>query len=202
MEFEHVPIFSVNELNKLEGVIDYITSTGPEFDNFNTRTAKRKYMSIDLNKHGSFNSSGFYNVYEKSEYGYMSYIIIRLVEFACTTIKQPNDKIVLLQLFINYYKDGSNSSPMHKHGCRQVTLAFGCPRPLVVKFEGEVDAEGVKKRGHTKKFILESGHAIFLNGQQHGVPKTEESDVFYSEPRISFNLFFTTRNEGRYNVNG
>ena len=47
---------------------------------------------------------------------------------------------------------------------------------------------------------MESGDALFLNQQPHSVPKIPVDDPFFNEPRISFNLFFTTLYEKRFDV--
>jgi hypothetical protein len=78
-------------------------------------------------------------------------------------------------MFICYYNDGTDSCPEHKHGCRQITVSFGETRVLKV---------------NTKEIELESGHAIILHKQKHGVPKSTTT-----KPRLSFNLFFTTDKE-------
>lgn len=164
-------LFNDNELKSFETIIELLYTMGPEWDDYKTRTSNRKYISIPVN-------------YIPSEYSFLNGIIRKIIETAKETVA-VDDEIIPLQMFVNYYNNGSNSAPGHRHGCRQITVSFGCPRILKV---------------NTKDVILETGDAIFLNQQKHSVPKLDENSPFFDSPRISFNLFFTTKNEERFDI--
>lgn len=164
-------LFNKEELSLYEPLIETLFVSGPTWNDYKTRTANRKFISLDpLNL---------------LEYDFLHPIVYKILECSVLSISDQNDNIIPIQLFVNYYENGKHSTPMHAHGCRQLTLAFGAPRPLKV---------------NTKNYILEPGEAILLNGQKHGVPKVDEKDVFFNSPRISFNLFYTTTKEMRLDV--
>ena len=162
-------LFNSEELELYNNNIQKLYVLGPTWDNFKTRTANRKFVSFipDL---------------MPLEYTFLKPMVDKILTAASNT---SEDQIIPMLMFINYYKDGSHSTPIHKHGCRQITVSFGCPRILKV---------------NTKNIVLETGDAIFLNKQRHGVPSVDKNDAFFDVPRISFNLFFTTSKEQRYDI--
>jgi len=170
-------IFNDDEISAITPFINFLMNTGEHWQEFKTRTSKRNFMSISY-----INNIPEYDRYYIGEYDTeLQFIIQRLTKIANDTIID-NSKLINIQLFVNYYKDGNSSTPQHSHGCRQLTLAFGSSRILTVG---------------SRKVTLNNGECIFLNGEKHSVPK---SDVH--EPRISFNLFFTTSTEQKFNVYG
>lgn len=137
---------------------------------FKTRTSKRQIISFLYTNN---------NIVVPEEYSFIMYVIRKLEECARNTIDDSSDPI-FLEMFVNYYQDGNYSTPMHRHRCRQITLSLGTKRILKV---------------NTKNVTMDSGDIIFLHQEKHGILK--DSSI---EPRISFNLFFTTTKEKEFNV--
>lgn len=171
-------LFNDDNLNQLNNVIQYLFALGPTWDNYKTRTADRKYTQFIVKFRNGTS-------YVPVDYKFLELIVDSIVQAAIHSIKDKTDEIIPMQMFVNYYENGEHSTPMHAHGCRQITLSFGCPRNLKV---------------NTKNIVLESGEAIFLNQKKHGVPKLDKNDLFYNVPRISFNFFFTTKKEQRFDI--
>lgn len=168
-------LFNSDNLNTLDNPLKTLFNSGPTWENYKTRTANRKYLTFPVFLNGG-------TCYVPSEYKFLELIVDSIVQ---TCIYHVDDKIVPIQMFVNYYKNGEHSTPGHAHGCRQITVAFGCPRTLKV---------------NSRNIVLESGEGIFLNQQKHSVPKLNENDPFFDQPRISFNFFFTTEKEQRFDV--
>ncbi len=141
-----------------------------------TRTSKRQVASISFIN----NIPAIINGEPFDTDSQMAPIIFELMFLAIQTIKDPKDTPVFLELFINWYRDGSDSCPGHSHGCRQITLSLGSERPFTI---------------NSKTIIIKHGYALYLNGQNHSVPKTKDT-----EPRYSFNLFYTTSKENKTNI--
>jgi hypothetical protein len=185
-----VQLFTEDELMEINGLIEYMFITQENiWSKFKTRTSERKIISIPFmaNMYGTevtninpiIIENYFPNFVEE-----FKLIMNKITDAAIKTI-DDNDSIIPIQLFINLYENGNNSTPEHSHGCRQITLAFGAPRALTVK---------------SKMIVLESGECIWLNGEKHSVPKIDETNPFFDVGRISFNLFYTTLNEKKFNV--
>lgn len=112
-------------------------------------------------------------------------VVHEMLELAAKTITDGSS-LIPIQIFVNYYKNGNNVCPMHKHRCRQMTLSFGTDRTMRI----------VNKEGKKVEFTLYNGSIIYLHGQEHSIIRETGID----EDRISFNLFFTTTSE-RHPVN-
>lgn len=146
-------------------------------DYINNGYNSKIYNTITAEKYGLSKSYPTNEV--KNEYDKLLDIILTYA------IKNTKDEILPLCLFINYYKDGSDDCKPHTHGCRQLTVSFGNERELIV--------DGIP-------MIIKHGHGILLNGEEHSVPKLDIDDENYNKPRISFNLFFTTKKECNFNI--
>lgn len=101
-------------------------------------------------------------------------IVHRIMQMAKETVPVGH-KIIPIQMLCLFYENSDDSCPMHIHGFRQITVSFGSTR----KFQ--ID---------TKKVRVPSGHAIILNGHNHGVLKSKNTKLI-----VSFNLFYTTNKE-------
>ena len=170
-------LFNQENLSLLQEPLEFLFNIGPTWYCYKTRTANREYISIPVHLLNNV-------CYIPTEYKFLELIVDSIVR-SCIHYIGHNDKIIPIQMFVNYYANGKHSTPTHAHGCRQLTVSFGCPRILKV---------------NSKIVVLESGEGIFLNQQKHGVPKMEENNPFFDTPRISFNFFFTTEKEQRFDV--
>ena len=177
-------LYEEQELELIEPMIELLYALGPTWENYKTRTANRKYMGISLTGGHDENGKYYVDMDVPKDYEFMKSIVARVVEAATQTIEN-NDQIIPLQMFVNYYANGDHSTPVHRHGCRQITLSFGCPRVLKV---------------NSKEVTLETGEAIYLNQQRHGVPKLDVDSPYYDCPRISFNLFYSTLLEKNFDI--
>lgn len=86
------------------------------------------------------------------------------------------EKLALIQLIINRYKDGRDEVKPHKHRCRQVCLALGAERELVV--DGAVE-------------IMRHGDCMPLSQETHSVPPAQG----ITQPRVSLCLFYGSTKE-------
>ena len=136
-----------------------------------TRTSKRQIISFLYNNN---------KIIIPGMYSFIQPLINKVEESARNTIIDSSEPI-FIEMFINYYQDGNYSTPMHRHQCRQITMSLGTKRTLKV---------------NTKDVEMNHGDLIFLHQEKHGVLKDSST-----EPRISFNLFFTTTNEKEFEVN-
>jgi len=96
-------------------------------------------------------------------------VVHAMTELAHCTLRQ-GEKLALLQVIVNYFKDGGDEVRSHYHRCRQICFSLGAPRDIHV-------------RG--KSLHMGFGDALHLAGEEHSVPR---SDV--KEPRVSVCLFY------------
>jgi len=150
-----------DETTDLNEIIQKLNNIGPNWSLIKTRTSTRHIESIDPK-------------FIPLQYSFLNNIIYNMLIIANQTITD-NSKMIPIQLFLCFYKSGSDHCPMHKHQCRQLTLSLGSERIMKVS---------------SKEIILDSGSLIYLHGQMHGIPKNSDLG-----PRISLNLFFTTTSE-------
>lgn len=76
-----------------------------------------------------------------------------------------------LDVYINYYEDGSNYTPNHSHNnTDQVVISLGATRTLTIG---------------TKRYEMNNGDVIIFGSSVHGVPK----EPHVKEGRISIALF-------------
>ncbi len=106
--------------------------------------------------------------------GMLNDIIQELWILAQLTITDSS-RMIPIEIFLSYYRDGKDTCPMHSHKYRQITLSIGADRTMIVG---------------SKKIKLSNGSVIFLNKERHGIPEEKESGN-----RLSFNMFFTTDSE-------
>eukprot|EP00446_Apocalathium_sp_SHHI-4_P077989 CAMPEP_0177572656 /NCGR_PEP_ID=MMETSP0369-20130122/78082_1 /TAXON_ID=447022 ORGANISM="Scrippsiella hangoei-like, Strain SHHI-4" /NCGR_SAMPLE_ID=MMETSP0369 /ASSEMBLY_ACC=CAM_ASM_000364 /LENGTH=160 /DNA_ID=CAMNT_0019060659 /DNA_START=12 /DNA_END=491 /DNA_ORIENTATION=+ len=85
--------------------------------------------------------------------------------------------MALIQLIVNYYKDGESSVRAHRHRCRQVCASIGAPRDVEVEGRGTI--------------CMQSGDCLSLAGEEHSVPPAARG----VKPRMSVCLFYATRGE-------
>jgi hypothetical protein len=138
---------------------------------FKTLTSKRQIISFLYNNN---------TIIIPEMYSFIIPLINKVEDSARNTILDSSG-IIFIEMFINYYQDGNYSTPMHRHQCRQITMSLGAKRTLKV---------------NTKDVEMNHGDIIFLHQEKHGVLKDSST-----EPRISFNLFFTTTSENEFKVN-
>ena len=101
----------------------------------------------------------------------MAIVMMRLIQ------SSESERVIPMQLFICMY-EGEESCPSHCHDCRQATLSIGAERHMIV---------------NSKRILLQHGDMVTLNGERHGVPKSNE--IGGKEPRVSLNLFYTIPSE-------
>lgn len=168
-KFDYGTSFQLFNADEFNDEINILFGLAPEWADWNTRTAKRKVLSWT-----------YHNMYDWNtchpDYEFLLPLLYKILY--CANINVPEGHAMMpIQMFINYYENGTKSTPMHKHNCRQLTVSFGTTRVLKVI---------------NKEIELSHGQGIMLFREKHGVPKDESED-----PRISFNLFFTTDKEAR-----
>eukprot|EP01064_Diplonema_japonicum_P026621 TRINITY_DN38111_c0_g1_i1.p1 TRINITY_DN38111_c0_g1~~TRINITY_DN38111_c0_g1_i1.p1 ORF type:complete len:209 (+),score=22.91 TRINITY_DN38111_c0_g1_i1:33-629(+) len=102
-----------------------------------------------------------------------------LCDLAKGRLEKSEGKLIPMQLFICLYEDGSDSCPVHRHDCKQITLSLGSPRRMVIDGRSQ---------------ILAHGDATFLAKEQHSIPKEPVASPrsTSSSSRISLNFFYTT----------
>lgn len=127
-------------------IIDVLMTMGPYWQNFNTRTSKRKFIQWT------------YPIGLSEDYSFLKPIIDKILESARYSVKEQIFEP--LQMFVCYYHDGTDSCPGHKHGCRQLTVSFGASRVFKI---------------NSRSITLENGEAIILYKQRHSVPKSDTS---------------------------
>lgn len=80
-------------------------------------------------------------------------------------------QVFLVGVYINYYRDGNDYTPVHSHpNMKQLVLSLGAPRTLTMGNDS---------------YTMENGDVIIFGSQKHGVPK----DKSCKEGRISIALF-------------
>uniref|UniRef100_A0A7S4RGG1 Uncharacterized protein n=1 Tax=Alexandrium monilatum TaxID=311494 RepID=A0A7S4RGG1_9DINO len=89
---------------------------------------------------------------------------------------QPWEELALIQLLVNRYMDGSDEVRPHRHRCRQICLALGAARTLVVEGQGH---------------LMRHGDCMPLGGEVHSVPAARGP----VGPRISICLFYGSTEE-------
>jgi hypothetical protein len=89
----------------------------------------------------------------------------------------PGEELALIQVVVNYFKDGGNDVKPHTHRCRQICVSLGAPRDLNV--EGKIITMGF-------------ADALALAGEKHSVPRANGK-----EPRVSICLFYGSTREYR-----
>jgi len=88
------------------------------------------------------------------------------------------EELALIQVIINYFKDGGNEVKRHRHRCHQICASLGATRELEV--EGDT-------------LLMRHGDALPLNGELHSVPASRR----IAAPRVSVCLFYGTVDEYR-----
>jgi hypothetical protein len=173
-------VCSILDLSPLSSMFDLLELSqasllqdAASWPKYNTRYGSRKVNSIDYEFLVKLHNN-LVNEYEQPHY----VVIKELMRIASTTVGAAEGFFIPLQLFICYYENGSNVTPMHSHPCRQITLSIGADRTMRIK----------NKQNKKQELKMYNGSILYLHGQEHSIIK--EADV--SESRLSFNLFFTT----------
>jgi hypothetical protein len=114
--------------------------------------------------------NGFLPVtYVPSEYAFLEPVVFEMMGIVAS-LCPANEIMMPIQMFLNYYPDGGNNCPMHRHGCRQITVSIGSDRLFKI---------------NSKTYTLTCGNYVVLYNQLHGVPKQENVGE-----RMSLNLFY------------
>jgi len=66
------------------------------------------------------------------------------------------ENITIAGIYFNYYRDGDDWTPNHKHETKQIIISLGSPRTLMVG---------------KKEYRLKNGDIIEFGKSAHGVPK-------------------------------
>lgn len=89
------------------------------------------------------------------------------------TLQKLGVNIVLLGIYVNYYKDGAHWTPNHTHpGTKQIIISLGATRTLSVA---------------KKDYLMGNGDVVIFGSATHGIAK--EPSV--TEGRISIGLLTT-----------
>jgi len=92
---------------------------------------------------------------------------------ACSRLKYNGE---IYGIYMNYYRNGEDFTPNHKHDTKQIVLSLGSDRKLMIG---------------SKPYIMGNGDAIEFGTGIHGVPK-EPAVPNGEEGRISI-AFFTPK---------
>lgn len=103
------------------------------------------------------------------EYKFLEPVVLEMMGII-TSLCPINESVLPIQMFLNYYPDGGNNCPMHRHGCRQITVSIGSDRLFKV---------------NSKTYTMKCGDYAVLYNHLHGVPKQENVGE-----RMSLNLFY------------
>jgi D-lyxose ketol-isomerase len=110
---EEEKIYSLLDFTNREDIFDIIQSTKDvlskdalQWPKFNTRYGSRHVNQIDIQSNDP--------------------IINEILRIANSTVE--TGVMIPIQMYVCYYKDGSQVTPMHSHPCRQLTLSFGTER--------------------------------------------------------------------------
>jgi len=101
-------------------------------------------------------------------------LVNTITELAETTLGD-DEQLAIIQLIINFYKNGGDEVAIHTHRCRQICASLGASRDL--KVSGQ-------------KLKMCHGDALYLGGEFHSVLPNDMSD-----PRISVCLFYGSSEE-------
>ena len=82
-----------------------------------------------------------------------------------------NNNYNLEGIYLNYYRNGNDYCPRHKHDSRQCIISLGSPRHITI---------------NNKKILLEPGSVCIFNNEYHSVDRD-----YKSGERISIVIFFT-----------
>jgi hypothetical protein len=107
--------------------------------------------------------------YIPKKYEFLESIVLEMMGLIVSLCPE-DENVIPIQMFLCYYQDGNNNCPMHRHGCRQITVSIGSDRLFKI---------------NTKTYNLKCGNFVVLHKQLHGVPK--QIDV---GERLSLNLFY------------
>ena len=112
--------------------------------------------------------------YIPAKYEFMESVVSEMMGIIVSLCPE-NETVMPIQMFLNYYPDGGNNCPMHRHGCRQITVSVGSDRLFKI---------------NSKTYNLKCGNFVMLYKQLHGVPKQENVGE-----RFSLNLFYYHSND-------
>jgi hypothetical protein len=151
-------------------ILGIVSEEGPSWSKFNTRSGTRFVNEITFTDDGVVVPECFSDI---------SAEVVVVVTELCNVAKlsiADGSALIPLQVYLCFYRDGSDLCPMHSHKCRQITLSIGADRIMTVG---------------TTKTTLYNGSVIYLHTEKHGILK----DGSGSGNRVSFNLFYTTTSE-------
>jgi hypothetical protein len=138
-------------LTYFEIILAIVSEEGPLWDKYKTRSGLRFVNEIrfDFGKYtGIIIPECFLDINKE-----ITVLVSELLKVAQITITDDS-KIIPLQLFLCYYRDGKDVCPMHSHKCRQITLSIGADRIMTI--------------GTTKKNLY-NGSIIYLYKEKHGI---------------------------------
>lgn len=102
--------------------------------------------------------------------------VIKALEKGLSQVCLSFDTIEVEGIYLNYYRDGKDYCPNHKHNdSKQMILSLGAVRKLNIRINEKME-----------HFQLQSGSVLFFGDQEHGM--TSQQSI--NESRISVVLFF------------
>jgi hypothetical protein len=109
-------------------------------------------------------------------------IIQGLIDYCVSRVKVP-DSYITLGAYINYYRDGNDWAPSHRHHKQvQMIISLGATRDLIV---GD------------KTYTLNSGDVIIFGSSTHGVPIQQT----VNDGRISIATFMIPITQNSHDAN-
>merc|ERR1712039_42326 len=111
----------------------------------------------------------------KTPFDVLNPLLRAMIEVAEHSLK-AGEELALLQLLVNYYKDGTKAVKPHKHRCRHVCCSLGASR--------DAEVEGVSVN-------MSHGDCLVLEGENHAVPPTQVK----TKTRVSICLFYSSVEE-------
>lgn len=108
-------------------------------------------------------------------YDFLNPLVRVAVELARRSL-EPHEDLAIIQLIVNSFSGQQNEVKPHTHRCRQVCIALGAERELVVE---------------DRRVVMKFGDCMPLRGQVHSVPKAEK----HCGPRLSVCLFYGSAEE-------
>lgn len=90
----------------------------------------------------------------KPPFDLLNPLLQALREVAEASLRE-GESLALLQLLVNYYKDGHNHVLPHMHRCRHICCSLGSAR--------DIEVDGIRQE-------MSHGDCLALGGEMHGVP--------------------------------
>eukprot|EP00928_Gymnodinium_smaydae_P055737 TRINITY_DN39223_c0_g1_i1.p1 TRINITY_DN39223_c0_g1~~TRINITY_DN39223_c0_g1_i1.p1 ORF type:complete len:1005 (-),score=73.26 TRINITY_DN39223_c0_g1_i1:133-3147(-) len=121
-----------------------------------------------------FKILGLHRFHLAEPFAVMNPLLAAMTQIADASL-QAGETLAILQVLVNYYRDGTKAVLPHRHRCRHICCSLGATRDV------EVDGQNISTT---------HGDCLILSGENHSVPPTAKA-----EPRVSICLFFCSAAE-------